>query len=193
MIRKTCLALALPLYLGISPYPLLATEPKFEREVIDDKIAIGYGLAIGDVDGDRSPTSSSPTNPRSPGTAMATGSASTLPKTSIRQSAPATSTMSALPHATSTAMGRSRSRSADSGTLGRRATRTSPAPCTTWCAPPTRPRRGSRSGCTTSRPCTGCTGCAPGTSRTSWSCCPSTGAATRMVRGRRPGPRLLGP
>ena len=55
MIRKTCLALALPLYLGFSPDPLLATEPKFEREVIDDKIAIGYGLAIGDVDGDKKP------------------------------------------------------------------------------------------------------------------------------------------
>ena len=27
-------------------------EPKFERQVIDDKVLIGYGLAIGDVDGD---------------------------------------------------------------------------------------------------------------------------------------------
>ena len=30
-----------------------AAEPKFERQVIDPAIAIGYGLAIGDVDGDK--------------------------------------------------------------------------------------------------------------------------------------------
>jgi len=30
-------------------------EPKFEEQVIDDQISIGYGLAIGDVDGDRKP------------------------------------------------------------------------------------------------------------------------------------------
>ncbi|HYH56246.1 MAG TPA: VCBS repeat-containing protein [Anseongella sp.] len=29
--------------------------PSFEAQVIDDKIAIGYGLAIGDVDGDKKP------------------------------------------------------------------------------------------------------------------------------------------
>ncbi|MGI9241327.1 MAG: FG-GAP repeat domain-containing protein [Verrucomicrobiales bacterium] len=55
MIRKTCLALALPLSLGLSPTPAIAAEPKFQRQVIDDKIAIGYGLAIGDVDGDKKP------------------------------------------------------------------------------------------------------------------------------------------
>ncbi len=33
----------------------LALEPKFEAQVIDDKIGIGYGLAIGDVDGDKKP------------------------------------------------------------------------------------------------------------------------------------------
>jgi len=33
----------------------VAAEPKFERQVIDDKISIGYGLAIGDVDGDKKP------------------------------------------------------------------------------------------------------------------------------------------
>ncbi len=32
-----------------------ADGPKFEAQVIDDKVAIGYGLAIGDVDGDRKP------------------------------------------------------------------------------------------------------------------------------------------
>lgn len=31
------------------------TEPKFEAQVLDDNVAIGYGLAIGDVDGDRKP------------------------------------------------------------------------------------------------------------------------------------------
>lgn len=34
----------------VSPEP-----PAFEEEVIDDNVAIGYGLAIGDVDGDRKP------------------------------------------------------------------------------------------------------------------------------------------
>ncbi|MGC1239977.1 MAG: VCBS repeat-containing protein [Chryseosolibacter sp.] len=29
--------------------------PKFEAQVLDDNVAIGYGLAIGDVDGDRKP------------------------------------------------------------------------------------------------------------------------------------------
>ncbi len=33
----------------------LSIEPKFEEQVIDDQISIGYGLAIGDVDGDRKP------------------------------------------------------------------------------------------------------------------------------------------
>lgn len=30
-------------------------EPKFTQQTIDDKISIGYGLAIGDVDGDKKP------------------------------------------------------------------------------------------------------------------------------------------
>ena len=30
-------------------------DPTFESQVIDDKVAIGYGIAIGDVDGDRKP------------------------------------------------------------------------------------------------------------------------------------------
>src|SRR5258706_2749712 len=30
-------------------------EPKFPAQVVDDNVAIGYGLAIGDVDGDRKP------------------------------------------------------------------------------------------------------------------------------------------
>ena len=33
----------------------LEKEPKFQSQVIDDNVAIGYGLAIGDVDGDRRP------------------------------------------------------------------------------------------------------------------------------------------
>ncbi len=33
----------------------LQEEPKFQSQVIDDNVAIGYGLAIGDVDGDRKP------------------------------------------------------------------------------------------------------------------------------------------
>lgn len=41
--------LMLPLFFG-SEGP-----PKFEEQVIDDNVAIGYGLAIGDVDGDRKP------------------------------------------------------------------------------------------------------------------------------------------
>ena len=34
---------------------LQVPEPRFEAEVIDDDVAIGYGLAIGDVDGDGKP------------------------------------------------------------------------------------------------------------------------------------------
>src|SRR6187455_3285340 len=34
--------------IGIAP-------PKFETQTLDDKVAIGYGLAIGDVDGDGKP------------------------------------------------------------------------------------------------------------------------------------------
>jgi hypothetical protein len=30
-------------------------EPKFTEQILDDKVSIGYGLAIGDVDGDRKP------------------------------------------------------------------------------------------------------------------------------------------
>jgi hypothetical protein len=30
-------------------------DPKFEAQVIDDQVSIGYGLAIGDVDGDKKP------------------------------------------------------------------------------------------------------------------------------------------
>ncbi|MEK6783262.1 MAG: VCBS repeat-containing protein [Bacteroidota bacterium] len=35
--------------------PVIFIEPKFETQVIDTAVAIGYGLAIGDVDGDRKP------------------------------------------------------------------------------------------------------------------------------------------
>lgn len=40
--------LALPLFIP-------QNEPRFEAQVIDNNVAIGYGLAIGDVDGDRKP------------------------------------------------------------------------------------------------------------------------------------------
>ncbi len=33
----------------------LADNPQFEEQVIDDQVSIGYGLAIGDVDGDNKP------------------------------------------------------------------------------------------------------------------------------------------
>jgi hypothetical protein len=41
----------------IIAYSLLTfdQEPKFESETIDDNVSIGYGLAIGDVDGDKKP------------------------------------------------------------------------------------------------------------------------------------------
>ncbi|MHC4995666.1 MAG: FG-GAP repeat domain-containing protein [Planctomycetota bacterium] len=35
--------------------PASAAEPKFRAQVIDKEVAIGYGLAIGDVDGDKKP------------------------------------------------------------------------------------------------------------------------------------------
>ena len=37
---------------GLCSTPLLSAEVKFEPQTIDPQIAIGYGLAIGDVDGD---------------------------------------------------------------------------------------------------------------------------------------------
>ncbi|HSI78437.1 MAG TPA: VCBS repeat-containing protein [Lunatimonas sp.] len=40
------------LYFGSTPTSI---EPAFETQIIDDKVAIGYGLAIGDVDGDGKP------------------------------------------------------------------------------------------------------------------------------------------
>ena len=49
MFRPTSLAILL------ATAAVHAADPKFERQVIDDKIAIGYGLAIGDVDGDKKP------------------------------------------------------------------------------------------------------------------------------------------
>jgi hypothetical protein len=34
---------------------MLADNPKFEPQVVDNNVAIGYGIAIGDVDGDKKP------------------------------------------------------------------------------------------------------------------------------------------
>lgn len=48
MVQTAILLFVIPLFLP-------AAEPKFESQVIDDKVAIGYGLAIGDVDGDKKP------------------------------------------------------------------------------------------------------------------------------------------
>ena len=47
--------LCLPLLFGASLLSPLLQEPKFQEQVLDTKVAIGYGLAIGDVDGDRKP------------------------------------------------------------------------------------------------------------------------------------------
>ncbi len=41
--------------LALLPLALQAQTPKFEAQVIDNQLDIGYGLAIGDVDGDRKP------------------------------------------------------------------------------------------------------------------------------------------
>ena len=46
------LQLAVTLSLGLCSTTALAAEPRFEPQTIDPQIAIGYGLAIGDVDGD---------------------------------------------------------------------------------------------------------------------------------------------
>jgi hypothetical protein len=48
MIRSTTAVLLLAI-------SATAADPNFERQVIDDQISIGYGLAIGDVDGDGKP------------------------------------------------------------------------------------------------------------------------------------------
>src|SRR6186713_117249 len=39
----------------ISLFQPLQNEPKFEAQVLDTNVSIGYGLAIGDVDGDKKP------------------------------------------------------------------------------------------------------------------------------------------
>src|SRR6478735_11212604 len=41
------------IYLSILLAFIETTQPKFEAQTIDDNISIGYGLALGDVDGDK--------------------------------------------------------------------------------------------------------------------------------------------
>lgn len=41
----------IPFFIGI--VTMFANDPKFEAQVVDNNIAIGYGIAIGDVDGDK--------------------------------------------------------------------------------------------------------------------------------------------
>jgi hypothetical protein len=41
--------------LAIALLTRFVDTPKFEAQVLDENIAIGYGLAIGDVDGDKKP------------------------------------------------------------------------------------------------------------------------------------------
>jgi hypothetical protein len=43
----------IPYFIGI--VAAFSDDPKFESQVIDNDIAIGYGIAIGDVDGDKKP------------------------------------------------------------------------------------------------------------------------------------------
>jgi hypothetical protein len=45
----------LPISALLSLLCLLQPAPRFEAQVIDDRVSIGYGLAIGDVDGDKKP------------------------------------------------------------------------------------------------------------------------------------------
>jgi hypothetical protein len=45
----------IPAAMGLALSAAQAAEPKFERQTIDSAITIGYGLAIGDVDGDKKP------------------------------------------------------------------------------------------------------------------------------------------
>src|SRR5690349_6203824 len=47
---QSTLLLMLANLLVVAPDP-----PKFEEQLLDDKVSIGYGLAIGDVDGDKKP------------------------------------------------------------------------------------------------------------------------------------------
>jgi len=43
----------IPFFVGI--VAMFSDDPKFEPQVIDNNVAIGYGIAIGDVDGDKKP------------------------------------------------------------------------------------------------------------------------------------------
>src|SRR6187455_639690 len=45
--------LLLPYFVGI--ITMFSDDPKFEAQLLDNNVAIGYGLAIGDVDGDKKP------------------------------------------------------------------------------------------------------------------------------------------
>lgn len=43
------------LWFAVSIFTTVPDPPKFEAQLIDDRVSIGYGLAIGDVDGDEKP------------------------------------------------------------------------------------------------------------------------------------------
>jgi hypothetical protein len=49
------ISVSLLLLVSLASYSAAATPPSFKAETIDDKVAIGYGTAIGDVDGDGKP------------------------------------------------------------------------------------------------------------------------------------------
>lgn len=56
MKRNALLFICLTAFMGCSsPPPPLPPQPQFEEQVLDEEVAIGYGLAIGDVDGDNKP------------------------------------------------------------------------------------------------------------------------------------------
>ena len=56
MKRNASLLICFIAFLGCSsPPPPTPPQPQFEEQVLDEEVAIGYGLAIGDVDGDSKP------------------------------------------------------------------------------------------------------------------------------------------
>ena len=64
---------AMLVYLLLFGLLLPDNPPAFQEQVIDANISIGYGLALGDVDGDKKPDIYWQIKNRSCGTGMATG------------------------------------------------------------------------------------------------------------------------
>ena len=112
--------LLLPAFAAVSLFAADPPEPKFDAVTIDDKIQIGYGVAVADVDGDRHPDIllADKKQIRLVSQSRARGKAADTRRVDRSTSSPKISprrTTSASPRRTSTATANARSPSAPSG------------------------------------------------------------------------------